>query len=531
MKLIYFFIISLIIFTNSYSQEEGKTAAGVELPDFVITGKDVVKIKKTDKQTPLMISTLSENFILPTYTTEEIPVKDIPLPVREDLKLIGSNEFFKGYIKGSLGFYSLPDIEAIYSSPINNGVIKGRFNGFYNRPHAENTDNYKLSFGGDVLYWTDINSSFLPGTQFKGDVNLSTNGYKFYGSNLPTEKRTVNNLNASLSIANEYKPSFLFNINLDDEITSLSGEKFKENVLNLKFNSLFRVSFFNIGISSHFKYVTISNDSSSHPEPSFLILRPKAGFKFTSLVSGSFGFTISQTALDKFIMPYAELAVKLAPNVTFLGEFNPNTELMNPAALLRENPFISVNNLSSFSVKRNISYNLEAKYEFQRLFEIRGGFKYFSSDSLPYFLELQKGRYSIGFSDIKSMTPFFVFNLLPSDYGYLFSLIEINASQNDTGQTVPYKPSLSVSADYGYTFNSVLTTSLHLRYLKGYYTDLANTNKINNYINLGISIAYNFDKRFDFFVKLENILNNKNYRWNNYLEKPFDLFLGVKYKL
>lgn len=530
MKFIAIFSI-IFLTTNVFSQEEGKPTAGVELPDFVITGKDVVRIKKSEKLDPFLISTFTEKFVLPTYSPEEIPVKEIPLPVREDLKLLSSNKFFTGYVSTGVGFYSLPELDLLYSTPIQNGIFRARANGFYNRAYLENTDKYRISAGSDLIYWTDINSSFLPGTQLRANFDLSRFEYKFFGSNAPTEKRALNNFILNSNIKNEYNSSFLFKINANNNFISSAEENFRENRFDLSLNSLLRLSFFNIGLSGNFRNITVSNDTSNHPETNYFLLRPTAGFQFTNLVKGSFGFTISQTAQDKFLMPFAELALKLAPNFTLLGTFNPSTELLSPGYFLFKNPYFVVNNSTNLFAKKSMQYSVEIKYDYQRDFELKGGLKYFASDSLPYFYEIQKGKYSLVFSDIKSISPYVSLNIFPGTFGYLFSSLELNAAVNDTGQTIPYYPSVKLDVDYGYTLSEVLSSSIHFRYLGNYFTDISNSNKISSFINLGLSLSYNFDERFDFFIKLDNILNNKNYVWKNYEEKPFDLVLGAKYKL
>ncbi len=531
MKLLKLLLFLVFLIVPSYSQEEGRSSTGVELPDFVITGKDVVKIKKSEKLNPFLISTFSEKFVLPTYSPEEIPVKDILLPIRDDLNLLGSGNFFKGYVSGAVGLYSLPDLDLLYASPIENGIFRAKFNGLYNRPFVDNSDFYKLSGNADLIYWTDINSSFLPGTQIRLNTDLSTKGYKFYGSDNPTNKRSLNNLFFNLNLKNEYNSAFLFKINAFDNFTMLSDENFKENLIDLSLNTLLRLSFINVGFSGNYKNVSIKNDTTDHKELNYFLIRPTAGFQFTNLVKGSFGFTISQSSEDRFIMPYAELAVKLAPSFTFMGEFNPSTEFLTPSNFLKINPYFNAVKSTNLFVKKSMQYLLSVKYEYQKFFEINGGFKYFSSDSLPYFYEKEKGKYSIRFSDIKQMTPFINFNFFPGPFGFFFGSIEVNAAQNDTGQTFPYFPTFKVTANYGYTFSEVLTTALNLTYSGKTFTDLDNFNKIDNYINLGLLLSYNFDQRFDFFVRLENLLDNSNIIWNNYPEKPFDLILGVKYKL
>lgn len=524
-------IISFVSIISIFAQEDGKTSSAVELPDFVITGKDVVKIKKSDKLNPFLITTFTEKFVLPTYSPEEIPVKEILLPIRDDLNFLNTSNFFKGYVSAAFGFYSLPELDVLYATPIENGIFKSKFNGLYNRPHFANSDNYSLEVNANLLKWTDINSSFLPGTQFQANVDLFTKGFKFYGADNPTEKRTVNSFTGNIDILNEYNSSFLFKIKAKDKYTSLSNENFKENFIDLGLNSLLRISVVNIGVLASYKNAYLSNDTSNHQERNYFLIRPTAGFQFTNLVKGSFGFTFSKTELERFISPYAELAFKVGKSITLLAEFNPSTELLTPSNFISKNPYFISSKSTNLLIKNKMQYLVSAKYEYEKYFDIIGGFKYFSSDSIPYFSEHTKGKYSLKFSDVKSMTPFINLNFFPGPYGFFFASLELNAAANDSGSTLPYVPSFKLNANYGYTFNETLTSSLNFTFAGRTFTDLSNSNKINNYINLALSLSYNFDNRFDFFVKFENLINKQNYIWNNYREEPFDLILGVKYKL
>lgn len=526
-----YFLLSLIISAFSFSQEESGTSPGVELPDFVITGKDIIRIKKSDKLTPFLITTFSEKFVLPEYSSEEIPVRDISFPKFDDLKNLKALMFNNGYVLGSLGFYCFPNVDALYASPIKDGILRAKFSGYYRRPYIENSDKYKLSAGADLIFWNNINSPFLPGAQLKLKSDLSTDGFKFFGSKNPTEKRTINKFLADFNLHSEYYSNFNFKIAANNNFTSLSNEKFNENLLALNLNSLIKISPANIGLTTIYKNISLTNDTSNHSEKNYLFFRPTAGFHFTELVKGSFGFTYSKTSSNKFIMPYAELAVKLLSNLIFLSEFNPTSEYISPANLLEQNPFLMVNKMKAIVTNKNMQYIIAVKYEYQNHYQIDGGFEFFSSDSIPYFSINEQNKYSINFSDIKSITPFINFNFYPGRFGHLFSELKLNASINNNGQTIPFKPAIKFIANYSYPFSEIITTSIYFTFFGKSYSDLENTKQNDSYTNLALSLSYKFNKKFDFSIMFDNLLNKKNYFWTNYLEKPFDINLIIKYKI
>ena len=71
-------IILIFLFaTFSIFAQEQKQNSDVQLPDFVITGKDIVTIKKAQKIPPAFVSTISDQFIKPILPNEGLPVKEL----------------------------------------------------------------------------------------------------------------------------------------------------------------------------------------------------------------------------------------------------------------------------------------------------------------------------------------------------------------------------------------------------------------------------------------------------------------------
>ena len=67
MKKLTLLLILFLISAEIFSQANEKQNPNVQLPDFVITGKDVVSLQKARKIDPGYISTISEAFIKPVF--------------------------------------------------------------------------------------------------------------------------------------------------------------------------------------------------------------------------------------------------------------------------------------------------------------------------------------------------------------------------------------------------------------------------------------------------------------------------------
>lgn len=530
-----FFLINFIILISLltvFAQEDKSRIPGIELPDFVITGKDVIAVKKSDKIKPEFVTTISENFIKPSYSPEELEISEFSLPIKKDLSFLDSTFFHNGYISAGLGRYSFPYVDALYGRPIENGLVRLKFSGFNNREYVDNSDRYGLKFGADLLYWTNIDSRFLPGTQIHASGEYGTDGYKFFASDNPTEKRSLNAGRINLNIKNEFNPNFLININLDDQITSIQQEPFNENNLNLKAQSLFKASFLNIGVAADYRNHSIKNYPDVKTGKDIFILRPTAGFQFTKIAKGSFGVTISNSGGDKFFNPYASVALKLSDALTLYGEYNATPEFYGPAHYLKQNIYLDVDSLSSVYFEKGLQYSVSVKYEFSRYYQIDGGLKFFSAKDYPYFADsYQKGKFILDKTDVTNISTYVNFLFYLGPYGEFYSSAEVNMLQNDSDDFIPYSPKLKLNAIYSYKFSESFIGSLRADYLSGRYADIQNKIKLDDYFNLGVDLNYIFNEQFDFFASFRNLLNTKNYLWYNYQEVPLNFLFGVKYKL
>lgn len=515
-----------------YSQDDKSKVPGVELPDFVITGKDVIAVKKTDKIKPEFVTTISENFLKPSYSPEELEISEFSLPIQKDLSFLDSTYFYNGYIAAGLGRYSFPYVDALYGKPIENGIVRLKFSGFNNREYVDNSDRYGLKAGADLLYWTNIDSRFLPGTQFHLSGEYGTDGYKFFMSDNPTEKRSLNSGRINLNIKNDFNSSFLFDINLDDQITSIQQEPFNENNLNLKAQALFRVSFLNIGVVTDYRNHSIKNYPDVKTGKDIFIFRPTAGFQFTEIAKGSFGATISNSGGDKFFNPYASVAVKLSDALTLFGEYNSIPEFFGPSYYLKQNRYLDVDSLSSIYFEKGLQYSVSVKYEFSKYYQIDGGLKFFSAKDYPYFVNsYQKGKFALAKTDVTNISPYVNFLFYLGPYGQFYGSAEVNMLQNDNEDFIPYSPKLKLNAIYSYNFTSNFIVSFRADYLSGRYADIENKIKLDDYLDFGIDLNYTFSEQFDFFAQFRNLFNQKNYLWYNYQEVPLNFLFGVKYKL
>ncbi|MCL5031255.1 MAG: hypothetical protein M1480_19810 [Bacteroidetes bacterium] len=526
------FIIALfLISTYLLNAQDQQQNTDVELPDFVITGKDVVTIRNVQKIPPDFVSTISEEFLKPVFPTENLPVKEVNTPIKGAVSLDDSLNYINGSIEALLGSYYLPKASLNFSSPFRNGLFEGYANAENRRAYVDNSERYSLNGGASLALFVNDDAGFLPGTKFKFNGDYGTSNYKFFASPTPLLKRTLNNGDASVKIENLMSKYFIYSGKLSDEISLLGNENFTENMFNIDGYAKLSLAAFNLRANLNYKKQTITNDLNSHSRFSYIAVRPAMGLDFSKLMKINFGFNYSHEGSNNFFSPYAALSVKLNQAFTFYGEFSPQTDFFGGGHFLKSNPYFMPQKFTNLFYKKNINFNASVKYEYFTYVEIDGGIKYYSSDNLPFFIDTSDvGKFNLGTTNGKSVTAFVNLLFHPGPNGVFYATAEVNDTRDAANNIIPYYPRAKVTMNYNYDFKNGLNAGANLIYFTGMYSDILNQNSLNSYINLGVNFDYKLNQNFFLTLKFSNLLNHDNYIWHSYKELPLDLQAGLNYR-
>lgn len=529
LKIILIYILLTVIV---FAQDEKSKNPEVELPSFIITGRSQLNIKKVDKIAPDFVSSISEDFIKPTFSPEDLEAGSFSNPLKSDLSFLNDVSFFKGNIKAGVGLYTIPTLGVNYAHPFTNGIIEGMFDGDFTRAYIDNSDKYHTRLGFNLTYWTDTESEYFSGTQLNASGNYGTTGVKFYASDKPEQKRNINNGQVEIKIKNDYTNNFLFGLRFTDKFAGITQEEFSENNFGFKGEALLKLSAFNIGGTVDYRNHSIKNLIGNDSGKEFLLLRPTAGLFFTKLIKGTLGWTFSRAAGNTYNAVYASVALKLDKNLTVFGEYNPANEFQSPAGFLLQNNYLKVDSVGSIYWIKNNSFNASIKYEFDKYFQIDGGVKYFSSDAYPFFAPaFDSGKFILKSANVTSISPYADFLFYLGPYGEFYSSISLENITDKDGNNVPYIPLLNINAVYNFKMSNELYSTISMNYLSKRYADIANKNSIGDYIDFGFGLVYKFQPNLDLTLDIKNLFNQKNYLWNGYQDVPLNIIFGLNYRL
>jgi len=532
-KNITLFMFLFVLMVNA--QDETRQTPSVELPDFVITGRDVISVKKVNKISPDFVSTISEEFLRPVFSPDELALRDLSNPIKSDLNLLDSVSFYRGNIEAGAGLYTIPSVKASYAYPFTNGIVQGVFSGIYNRAYdIEFSDRYSISLGGHFVYWSDINNNFLPGTQSNISADIGTTSFKLFASPNPQTKRTINYGNLLIGLRNNFNKNFQFGFTLADHVTALSEEDFNDNYFRLKGESKVIISVLDLGITADYQKHYIKNSAGGKQGGDIFIFRPAAGFKISDIFRAAIGFTFSNSGGKTFNTPYASLGLNLHNNFTIFGEYSPKAELVSSGTFLRRNEYFNAVNYSSTYFKKSDYFDVAVKFEYGPYYQINGGIRYFNSNDYPYFVNSSdQGKFELETIKMNSINPYMdlLYHLGP--YGRFYSTIDValvKTNLDTLNKFVPYHPLINVTGTYSYRFAMGLESSIKLSYSSKTYADLSNEIQLDPILDLGLGFVYTLQPALDITLRLNNLLNNKNYRWFGYKEMPLNVIFGINYR-
>ncbi len=527
-KKVLFIITILLIPVSIFTQDQTKEQS-VELPDFIITGKDKINIQIAKKSPPDFISTISEEFLKPVLAPEDLPLAELSSPIKKEATGIDSIHFIKGKADIAVGLYSLPKGNIYYTYGFNNGLIRGFFNGLSQRPYEENTGRYEMKGGFNSSYFIINNNSFLPGTHFNLKGTFGRNSYRFFGEPGVTAatlfKRDLDEAEASFEMKNVYNKIFRGGFEVKDKLIMIQNDNFTEN--NIGFNAFADMNFDLVKIRTKAEYKMQSLDVNSlKADYDYFNANASIEINISKIMKARFGFLYAQSDSSKFISPVAALGLQLDKGITFYGEYTPSVDFLTNAVLLNQNPYF-IPGAGNLFVKNNNVFSLSVKYEYDKFFEINGGFKFRAASNYPYFEDDGKGKFNVKTTDARSFGGFLnlLFHLGP--YGVFYGDIIFTDTRDTSNNHIPYSPALIANLSYGYSFSPKLIVESKIFFASESFSDLQNSSKINHHIDLGLKFTYRYASKMDLYAEVNNIINNNNYYWFGYKEKPVDISAGI----
>lgn len=524
-------IILLVIPIILFSQEKSKEQS-IELPEFVITGVQKIKIHAVKKHKPKLIPVLNNKYYKPYISPEKLSLSEFSKPRSVKILVHKKQQFYRGYLAVGAGIYTQPTGKFNYH--LNKGFthLFANISGINVRdyvPFSKYNDT-KFKLGGD--FNISHNSAFLPGSQFSVQGNYQREQYYLYASSTPGFERKNEYADGELKIQNYSSKKFNYIITGKIKNTKFHENNFEETVL--RSGAFFKYNWDKVSLSASGIYKTQSLKNNLILSKNNLMYGGKLLLNInpSKTISANFGTVYSKQDTNLLFSPIIELMARIDKNLTLIAKYEPAAEFETISDFQNKNRYLKKFNFNNRFVMNNTDFTLAIRYQFYKYFEINGGANYQVIENMPYFegginpsdLELKTSNY------VKKAAIFLNLLFYKGPYGHFFGNVKLQDVKFRDGNRVPYEPWIKTDMTYGFNVTTSVELEMMLKYFSKSYMDGANTKEIPAYINAAVALKYSLTKNLEFNVHFENILNRNNFLYVGYKEKPFDVVGGINYR-
>lgn len=560
-RIILILFISLQLFGQSDNQSQS-----IELPDFVITGKQRIDLPVMKKSKAEPISLLSNEFFFPTFTPEQFSLATVAKPEQLLPVILPQQKNYNGQLILGAGQYTLPAGEFYFTQKFNSGKFYSALAGINRRDYVDYADYNKSSINLGSEFYVNRESPFLPGAIINVDGKFVRKEYNFYGiyraSNLTPTQRETQNIIGTISLENYLSDVVKYRMSLGTDYIDIKDASATE--LNYYFDANIKVNFGDFGFLLNGKYQR-QNVSKIGADDNYnfykviggveykpsrnMIFRAGASYYFTNLKEWRDQWNPRFYTSENLIAPWGEFEFAFNNALTFTASYKPEIEFSTYSDFLRLNPYIIVTQPNDWksvydngTAIHNHKINVALNYGYKKYYELTIGAEYFQADMYPYFdsnfsFDWPQHISQFSINRLNNVTSFSIYgNALYhlGPFGWFYGDAKYQIFNVDymyrSAKSIPYKPAFSVSALYGYKFNFGISAEIKIQYHKETYADVEETILLDDYINLSAKLRYSLTQDFDFTLHLNNLLNRDNYLWLGFVESPFDITAGIDFR-
>jgi len=523
-------VIFLFLNINLFAQSDNNNQS-IELPAFVITGIQSITLPTINKRKSDFIPIVGTNFLTPQYGSEDFALMDNTNPIKKQMDLYSSVESYSGLLYLGAGTETLPigklDLSFNKNNFLFNTHIYGSDVGEFVPYAGYNTSGAEIN----LSYFLNHKSNAFPGLKINLGGEFVRDQYNFYGSDIPTYQRENEKYGGKIDFINQLNRDFLYGLSFSGNYLNMKTDEVKENLGRVNGFLEFSLGAFSFGADGF--YSTQQVKSSQIHDTNFNYFGGDGYLRFSS--SNIFHFKIgahySQQDTNNVFSPIAVLSIFLEEGVALFFSYEGKSDFLTISDFLNENRYYESVQQNIFQIN-NSKMNVSVKYDFSDVFEINAGFYSAKFDNYHYYEDLtNNNRFSlVQINEIKETGAFFNVIINTKSYGELYADFDFQDVKDISGNKIPYKPVFKSSLSYGLFFNFGLYSKVRVRYASKYYSDLLNTNRLPNYINLDFLLKYNIFNTLALTCDFQNILNRKNYIFKGYQEKSFDIIAGIEYR-
>ena len=537
-------------------QPPRKTMPSLNLPEYVITGSDVIIYSGYSKENiavhdPEEFQRRAGRGVRESWYGDPSPIKaplnPEPLP---------GNEYFL-LAQAGYGNFSTPYAEVWYSQHYDRGDLRAHAAFESSDGHVSESDYSDI--GIDVMggsYFSSDLPDIIRRSRIQGDLSYEHRDYGLYGNDVLAVtpdllfRRTYSTFDLGMDLVSRKNRLFDYNARVFTAYTSFDEEMFATNVdtsvaasenteqtIGMNLGAVFHTEHFPIHLHTTIQTTDISETDTSSTNPLYFaigadaewmiggVLNLRAGLEFLAWENSD---ETSHSTLHPSV--YASYAV--TGDVDIFGAFEPSVSYTTSRSLYERNPYFALGSVLR-SQDKSLNFKLGAGYDDRKFISLRGYIQYSEIEDYTRFVQedipvhRQWGVEYDGRSTITSLHA--ETKVRFSEKNYVLGEAVYRSSENDlTGEAIPYLPDYELSAVYSHDIIERLNAQVSAKLLG---TRLADAEELSAVLNLGIEGSYWMTENVGAFVRLRNFFDENYQLYQGYDARPLFVMGGLKARL
>lgn len=538
MKIMQIIVSSLVLIVfwvvNLFAQQNqpptpGTSSKPLELPNFIIEGKEQVDVRSGIKQfpeKPLAMSQENLDSLNSLEKQQSLLLQPQPLPNK-----ILNSDYNKGYVIASAGRYGFARIEGGYEFNLKEYTFFGNCGFDYGGEHVKNSAYNKFKLNLFTDYLAPDKYFIFGGSKTRFSILAGNRNYKLYAVEKPME-RNLADLKLGINSEGSYS-NFVFSTGADFKTLQLS-DKTVDSKDGAAFDNL---------LSGHLEIKNMDNnyELGGRAKADLESVRGNGVHYFEAGLFGKFDISNISVNLEgglQFgtnsndisrggLLIKGEVDYKLNENYTIKASVFTGLRKILYMDMMNLNPYshrgIDVDYLYDTPLIKGIIY-----YHPLKNMGASAGLAIASSDRTPVFDTLHYDSFILSYERVNKLNLFsegYYSFTQKDEISYFLSFDYSTLSSN--GNIAPYNPLIRVSLNYQRKMmDDKLLTGGEIRYIGKRYADFANEVELEGYVDLKLSVSYKVFSNFKVELELDNLLNSDIYIWQGYKERG--LYFGLQ---
>jgi hypothetical protein len=522
--------IALFNCANIYSQQpaqataENKTTQPLELPNFIIEGREQLNVQTGVKQFPTRTAPLSSAELDSINTIQK--QQAILLSPKSLPSIIFNNTYKKGFIIADIGNYLTGNLNAGYEIKSNEYSFFG--NALFNHTdgHVKNSDETKGALNLQVDYIAPKKFWIFGGSKTRGIFSVNSESFKLYAIN-PAPERKSQDIKLGIESEGEFNGyKFITGAGVKTLRLSHAGTDRFDNAVCGHIQLRKETSEFEFNLGSEVQFHGISGSSSN-------FISVGGGVKLnleqiTFDLNGAFQSVGSTDDIQRAnIAINAAFDYRISKLLTFKAILDVAFENNHLFELYAMNKYIENNPLVNFTYHKYLKTIINFHPNMNIM--ASAGLKIGSNERYKYFELDTSAEFKLKYASTQDIEIFADIAYKLSAIDDIFGSVSLrNLTFSDSlSNKIPFVPSLKLSAYYNRKWTEEFGTQIGVNYYGSRYSDYNNLKQLDGFVNLNFELDYKLNDYLKFYGKIDNLTNSEIYIWEKYKEREIYISAGI----